>query len=272
VFYNSSHDHRVSQLETVRLLFQDCEIVDDFESQYTSMKTDIAGYRISSETLEWVWFNGAEVLSHQELQGLRSRLFESLLSRLGLNSEPNEKTMECIVRLISPKWIQRYLEDNNKLLRSLFRYDGISIESHSTGSALTGLCERLGLDLGVCINLERERFLETELWWNLPRRVILERSNSGVWILRWVWVHDPCASGYLLASEYIALGADFTGSFESRWPFPDSKPPTDYQSYILREKHKQLRLSRRMANKARKERARTGQKTAKSKMPGGWNW
>jgi hypothetical protein len=261
----------MSQLETVRLLFQDCEIIDDFESQYTMIRTYMAWCCISSETLEWVWVNAAEVLSHQELRGLRSCLFESLLSGLGLHSGPNEKIMECIVRLISPEWIQRYLEDNNKLLRILFKYDGISIESHSTGSAFIGLCERSGLDLEACISSQCEKFNKLE-YKCIKRRVILERSDVGGWILRWVWVHDSSAPGYLLASEYIALGADSMWDFDFHWPFSDSKPPTDYRSYILREKHEQLRFNRRTANKARKERARTGQKIAKSRMPGGWNW
>jgi hypothetical protein len=113
--------------------------------------------------------------------------------------------------------------------------------------------------------MEDECFLKTHyLSHGMQRRVIFERSECGDWILKWVWIHDTSAPGYLLVSEYISLGAD--AWFQSSWPF------VSVENYYRDQNLEHLRFGRRLADKARKERARTGQKRAKSRMPGSWNW
>jgi hypothetical protein len=91
---------------------------------------------------------------------------------------------------------------------------------------------------------------------------IFEPSEATVLILKWVWAHDPGALGYLFVVEHIGVGAD--PNYAIKWPsleWDNSKP-------IWERKHEQHRFHQRMVHRARKERAKPGQKRAKIRMPG----
>ncbi|KAH4055374.1 hypothetical protein HBH98_056120 [Parastagonospora nodorum] len=258
-------------IDTMRLLLHDGEILDNFEDEtYTFGDNYHAGY-MDLKTLEWLWMNAGKALSAPELQSLRFRLLEILITKYNFNSNIIDDITECIIRLVSKSLVQSYQEEGKELTGALFASCQLSIESSQVGGAFIDLLNRLGLDVESCINMEGEYFLEPFYpWHDMQRRVIFERSECGDWILRWVWVYDTSAPGYLLVSKYISLGAD--NWFGCGWPFTLDKLFVSDEKYDRHKNLKHLRFGRRLANKARKERARTGQKRAKSRMPGSWNW
>jgi hypothetical protein len=96
----------------------------------------------------------------------------------------------------------------------------------------------------------------TRLGSRLPRKVIFERRDDYNWSLRWIWIFDPCLPDFSLITEHLALTFDGRNNYS---PFSehlikqrgDNEPKrTDIEL--------EVQFSKRMANKARKERARTG--------------
>jgi hypothetical protein len=98
--------------------------------------------------------------------------------------------------------------------------------------------------------------------------VFESRGDQG-WILGFEWDIDPAENGSLVVSEYSALGPE--NYWEKGWPFCIT---VYYPSEEGRRQEtiKNARFERRMATKSRKERARTGQKQPRSRMPGAWIW
>jgi hypothetical protein len=125
---------------------------------------------------------------------------------------------------------------------------------------------RLGIDVAACVETHLAGLWEDGVD-ALARNCMFEQLEYGTWILEWVWIQDKSASGYLLASEHSALGADVETRRAFYWPFLVGKD----QTYRRSKKNSQWHFDRLMANKARKERARTGQKRTKSRMPGTYN-
>ncbi|KAH4004438.1 hypothetical protein HBI56_178990 [Parastagonospora nodorum] len=262
------HPLKGSGIDTMRLLLHDGGILDNFEDETYTLVNDNLSLIMDLETLEWLWMNAGKALSAPELQGLRFRLLEILISKYNSKRNTIDEVTECIIRLAPKGLIQRYQEEGKGLIGTLFKYCKSSIESSQAGEAFIDLLNRLGLDVESCINMEGECFLEPRLsWHDMQRRVIFERSECGDWILRWVWVYDTSAPGYLLVSEYISLGVD--ACYAYGWPFgkPGYHKKSDQEQRLI-----DLRFNQRMMSKFRKERARMGQKRAKSRMPGSWNW
>jgi hypothetical protein len=254
--------------ETMRLLFLDGAMIDDFGDPTSKVRASnlTCVFPMNLEILEWLWTNPGESLSSDELLGLRFRLFENLIQQLNNLDEINHIT-ECVIKLNPVGVIQRYHEDGNELVRGLlYNFASLtSIDSSQIGAALINLLERLGLDVESYVNMKGEYSLDGDS--SLERKVVFERSECGDWILRWIWAHDKSAPGYILVSEYISLGAD--AWCQQDWPF--SKPW--YPEENNREQRlNHARFERRTMDKARKERARKGQKRVKGRMPGSWSW
>lgn len=251
----------------MRLLFLDSTIIDDFEDPTSKIRRSNLThlFPMNLEILAWFWTNPGEALSSHALLGLRFRLLENLTQQLQNLDEINHIT-ECMIKLNPVGVIQRCHEDGNELVRNLLYNFGslISIDSSQIGGAFINVLERLGLEVESYVNMNGEFFLDDHF--SLSRKVVFERSECGDWILRWIWVHDTSAPGYLLVSEHISLGAD--AWFRDGWPF--SKPWYHKQS-DREQRLIDLRFDRRMTDNAREERARTGQKRVKSRMPGSWN-
>jgi hypothetical protein len=160
--------------------------------------------------------------------------------------------------------IQHYLQGQITLMLVLFWRETASVESERVGSAFIDLLTRLGLDVEACINMELENLpgglIKSRFSDEMDLRIVFDSLQNGDWTLRWIWDLDPLAAGHILVSEHIALGAD--NFYAIGWPFSRYHKPGKVDA----------RRERREAAKARKERARTGQKRTKSKMPGTWSW
>ena len=95
------------------------------------------------------------------------------------------------------------------------------------------------------------------------------KSRSAASLVGCDWKFDPDSPIFLIVSEFSILAQSF---YLESWPFlGPSRVDEDYWNPHWRKDAKWVsRLNRRMATKARKERARTGLKRPRSKMPGAW--
>lgn len=121
----------------------------------------------------------------------------------------------------------------------------------------------------------------------LDKRVTFSTEGEHGFNLDWEWVHDQSAPGQLLVSELTAFTVD---SDYQLTPIDERSPYGKHNGIgpLYRNRHNTAefnshfqdgdlglekwppRFERRAAKKERKERARLGQKQARSKMPGSW--
>ncbi|CAN9447366.1 unnamed protein product [Alternaria alternata] len=115
------------------------------------------------------------------------------------------------------------------------------------------------------------------------KRMVFERDWEQKWILGFEWVFDHEAPGYTLVSEYPSLTVEsdwpyhsyysHNWSAKSDWLYEYNWPVAEWEYSSQRAWDKySARFNRRTASKERKERARLGQKQARSRMPGEWKW
>jgi hypothetical protein len=269
--FNSPYASGFDPVDTVRFFLFDCDHVDDFENEYLGLYGNF-----DFDVLEWTWRHAVAVLDECSLLRFRSWLLTSHINQYPLNYEhlQGHDYKDRIIKLMNAEMVEHYRQGNIKLLRALFESPYGSLDSQRYGYLLTGLLSQLGLDVKSCIDMELENFpggiIRREWPGDLDRKIVFEILDNG-WSLRWIWVLDPCEPGYLLLSENIGLTCDTY--FLELWPFSETwEQQLDSEKRTRTGATYEARFDRRMANKARKERARTGQRRTKSKMPGAWTW
>lgn len=154
------------------------------------------------------------------------------------------------------------------ILRDLFRWCDKVMFSYVVGGWLLAWLIDLGLDLELFMASERANFKWSGYVYD--REIIFKRDREQKWFLGFEWVFDHQAPGYTLVSEYTALAVEQDPGWSFwNWPFSES-----YQKLLprLESDARAARFNRRMAAKERKERARSGKKQPRSRMPGAWKW
>lgn len=245
-------------IDICRLFLLECDQAEDVRIYLVQA--------LSPKSIEWLWINAGLVLYGDDLLSFRCYLLRCRIYEYHFHNSiwGDDAVTECIVNLMDEEMIQHYLQGKIALIENLFWYDTASVKSQRVGSAFIDLLTRLGLDVEACINMELENYpgglIKSWYPYGVDRRIVFDSLQNGGWILGWTWDHDPLAAGHILVSEHIALGAD--NFYAIGWPFSRYHKPGKVDA----------RRERREAAKARKERARTGQKRTKSKMPGTWSW
>lgn len=148
-----------------------------------------------------------------------------------------------------------------------------SARSYDAGSALLDLLRRLDIDietffdlaLGASSSYPRPRHFS-------ERKLVFEYREQGGWILGWEWDFDQEASGFLVASEFLALGAE--SFWASEWPFKWDDYWEERQRLSEEDKkrirpNREARFKRRLDAKARKELKRQ-RKHQQRTIPGSW--
>jgi hypothetical protein len=266
---------RSDTAETIRLLLYSCDKEGDL-GDLSSWPTEfLPPLLVDLDIVEWIWVHAAAVLDDQELAYLRCFLLASLVSRYHrcLRDSPSDDITDKILKLMDTQMLEYYLKSNVRLLDALYSTSTSSLNSKVVGASFVNLLTCLGLDVEACrtreLELSNGGLLRSGHFLSGARKIVFEPVDGG-WLLGWIWVLDPSEPGYLLVSEYIGLGAD--SWYAQNWPFFPDVPLCDYEAYKSRWMKAEVRFTRQLANKARKERARTGQKRQRSKMPGAWNW
>jgi hypothetical protein len=269
------------QIETLRTLILDFHTIDDADtSSEPRLYNPVRAYDIRGiETFDWLWTHAELVFHDQELLGIRVKLIRSTIHSGFDNSDDFDNDIyQVLVRIMGDEMVAEYLKDSFSLIWSFF-YDLNSVDSRRRGEVFLSLLGSLHLDVEACVAKELERyypggFMDDPYVSSQKRRVIFERDQMKSPVLRWEWAYDPDALGYYVVSEFNALAGDTWDLwYESQWPFCEWRyRDYTYEARIRMKLNKSRRFDRRTNAKARKERARTGHKRVRSKMPGTWEW
>lgn len=161
-----------------------------------------------------------------------------------------------------------------------------SCDSFTLGGILVEWLLNAGIDVEEWMSHEMKRWNIQHMFTRMgfAKKMVLEICKDGGWRLGFEYVFDSEASGYLVVAEYQALSVE--PIIETDWPFYDlwskfydwsrrgslcgQEASDEYEKYL--EPKRRKRFERRTAAKQRKERARTGQKIPKSRIPGTWVW
>jgi hypothetical protein len=235
------------------------------------------------DATEWLWVNAAFATHRPNHVGYRVEIAQALV-RCYCLGEPrlNDAVNKMLTDWFNAEMVQLYVQGHYALLPGAFMYMHSSIESTCAGWNFLQLLATLGLDVDTCVQRELQSFpksflLHDDAGIERRRTVIFEKLQDGSPVLRWEWAYDALASGYLLASEFNALAGDADPYWAmSEWPFEEFNWQ-NYESEDIAMAHynftapQQLaRYHRRVATKIRKERARSGRKRSRRKMPGSW--
>jgi hypothetical protein len=258
-------------VDTIRVFLLESDQIDDYK---TFSECFSCGNLADLAEIEWTWFNAAAIFFGNELMYIRKVLAEQLVGMYRVRGVVDtEPITQLLVKLLDNEMLDHYLSGTWKLLPHVFdpTSDYGSLDSDRVGGAYLDLLQRFGLDIETCVSSELERFPEGVMEaFGRNRKIIFETHAIREWILRWEWVYDPSESGYLVVSEYNALSGDSWVGLG--WPFSQLDfEPSDEDLNRVGAKWV-TRFGRRIADKARKERGRTGRKWQRIKMPGTWVW
>jgi hypothetical protein len=222
-------------------------------------------------------------MDDSEMACIKRLLLRNLICSIGHLDKYNadqvcstDDVVGLAVKLMDVDVTESYLKGEITLIDELFALNTSSLMSAALGDHYIEFLTRVGLKVEACIKMElailSEDSFDVPYEGELPQNFILERRDEDKLSLRWIWVLDPDSSGFILLSEHAALTCD-SGWSPCPWPFYETIRERSRNKKPQRT-HAQLeaRFDKCAANKARKERARTGQKRFKSKMPGVWTW
>lgn len=227
----------------------------------------ISGIRTNLDVIEWLWVNSKEFYPEPSaLKDFRTFLLGAMVAYYDIRMSYSQQLItRQIVALMDPIMLDGISKGSHTLLAKLFAYDTNPLCSFELGNTFINLVLKLDLDVQVFMAEEikawPEEAVKTE--WRGPKKFIFERHHDQNWILGWEWSFDQQAPGYLVVSEYSVIAGD-------SWC-------CGAENILLDRSHTGLfpiskaRFSRRLATHARKERARTGQKRPRSKIPGAWS-
>lgn len=212
--------HQIRQLDILRLmLVHETGLFEDFaNSSGLFHRPDL-----SLDLIEWLWYNVTRELQHEDVIKFRSHLLEFIVLKCSLPEHcvDHERIIEC-----TANWLYVYMKEHYQcgkfsLMDPLFIDTVLSIESGETSSRFIELLFRWGIDIQACIESE----LICVHDWHGPRKIIFEPDDRGSWLLRWKWWLDSHSLGYLLASEYLALGPDAVWLKEPPFGQGEHEPP-----------------------------------------------
>jgi hypothetical protein len=257
--------------DTIRVFWLESDQIDDYKMFSGSLSCGNLGDLTETE---WIWYNAANIFFGDELIYIRKALVEKLVRYYQLCIVDAELITQLLIKLLDDEMLYHYQGGTWDLLAYLFDpyifTNSLSLDSDSVGGAYLDLLQRLGLDVETCVSSQLERFpngvMET---WYEPRKVIFEPHAIRGWILRWEWIYDPSEPAYLVLSEYNALPGD-ANTLYLCWPFTQEIVGVSAEESARIDANLTARFARRIAAKARKDRARTGQKRQRGKMPGAW--
>ncbi|EUC50361.1 hypothetical protein COCMIDRAFT_1080 [Bipolaris oryzae ATCC 44560] len=248
--------------------------IPDSESAIVSPKEDMTSLstarttRVSSSVIPVHWLLGRLGVHRRKIvrrvpENLDQRTSSYEYDHDSIVSEDYETTFLWSVLGYGLTWIQR-------------RSFGVVLPSLNTFPLVHGFPNELYDTMNNGVNLEQ--FVSNQIAnlgpeallraWPFDKRVVFQTLETGEWELGFEWALDEEACGYLLISEYQSLtieDGDDDGPRSMEWPFCEREWGLFISEWNERKSKWCLRYERRRAAKARKQRARNGQK-----MPGAW--
>jgi hypothetical protein len=279
------------QINIFRFLLHQCDLMDGFENptspliQYQLLST------LEDESLKWLWNNISAAFEHDDVVRIRCHLLQAFVYNItGASSSTQEQArINQVIELMDSEILQRYLQGEFSLLEPFFK-DGegfSSCDSQRYARIFFDLLDAWDVEIQTFRACE-QKILSTLFWTYASmfrkRKIVFEDQGDSNRLLYWVWDLDTWAPGYTLVSEHMGLGPDsgwhspiwygewlLPSEHLVSWPFSESDARFDMDERYIEGTHWESRFNRREANKARKERAQTGQKGSR-RMPGAWVW
>ncbi|CAO2657863.1 Nn.00g071230.m01.CDS01 [Neocucurbitaria sp. VM-36] len=260
-----------SNIEIYRLLLPELVHIEDFRCGiWSTVPCSDNGVH----DMWWLWQQSQHYLFGQELFDFRVVLVRAVLKYLAREQCKRkwEATFQTWVNVIQKEFLDKIEQGSLQLLSSLWSYSSPAFgDSSCEGPALIGVLSRLGVNAQICIKRELKA-LEDNILKDaaevLPhKQIIFDQAHGGDWTLRWEWTYEAYGSSApvdTVFSQYEAIATTF-GLLE--WPFLKGRL---YNDRMIEIPGRNARFQRRMTAKARKERARAGQKQPRGKIPGSW--
>jgi hypothetical protein len=286
---NKSEDYQRRSVDTYRL------IMADYEERSYLLKFFSSGNAFLTQQHRWsieaVWLlDQSEFhVAGQELANLQDAVLRGVF--VNCVWDMNHKGLEWIQGILHTPAGTRLCESLNNGdfgLFNTFFADWRLVQPRKVGTDIISALLLFGIDIEACMIRE---FLQSPFGMVkyhgrlLDKRVVFSKEGEHRFDLDWEWVHDQSAPGYLLVSELTAFTVDsdhHLTSFDEEFSHPKqtgigplysnrhdtAKPRLLYENLGVGKWPP--RFERRAAKKEHKERARLGQKQARSKMPGSW--
>jgi hypothetical protein len=276
---NSSQVPNFSErvIDTLRVVLLHFDQIDDPNStpkRVNSPHVAIGFLETRLDIVEWLWTHAALAFDDAELLHLRAKIARALVDAYVPHADShNDSITQLLIKLMNDEMKYEYTRGTFKLM-ICFGWRDCSIDSAFLGTNILNLLSGLGLDAETCITKELEGGLFLDPSLHSPgRKIIFEDSEAQGRKLRWEWVFDSHAPGYHVVYEFRALAADsYVSDESSQWPFFEIDNCWSDHRYQEIKRKKATRFERCIATKARKERARKGQKRHRSSIPGAWDW
>lgn len=272
-------ESKQADVDTLRILLDQSDQVDNYEASFEHVPMPQVLHFFLEKHLdvtEWLWNYAAQAFYGADLACLRAKLAQELTRTYRSDDDHYNRTInQLLIRLMDDITLKMYLSGKFSFLSNVWNYEDTSIDSQYSGAVFINLLSGLGLDIAACLNMETHHHLRGATWDEVCRnggaRIVYEQLSEQDWILRWVWEYAVEAPGHIVVSEFSPLAHEIF--FAGHWPFCAEGWIFESDEHRFREERKRMvRFERRQAAKARKERARDGEKLPRSRMPGAWIW
>jgi hypothetical protein len=264
-------------IDTIQGLLEISRDSEDFENHlWRDLKLYIAE---SPQKTNWLWDHVMSNFSGSELLTFQVMIFKDIVRYLDYTSGGDIYT---ILQIQAPKMAKsnlllgEILMGNIDALVHLWDWSfPFGTESQKSGSRYIALLKSLGVDFKRSVEAELEelpgRILQDSRGMILDRKILFYQDAEQAWVLRWEWILDEEAPGYILLSKFPSVTFDEERcSYGFVWPFFEAHSHLPVDDHNREGPKWDARLARRLAKTARKELARTGQKRPRSRMPGAW--
>jgi hypothetical protein len=262
-------------IDTLRYVFNDKTMIEDFNRWQWQ---NHVGEVWDANMAQWFWRQSQHVLSGGDRTQLQCYIFRrtwySFALCLCVGIEWKSFAQEIPEFAMDTEFLKELERGRCKLLQAVFEECHAASRSYVIGDELVKWLDRSGVDVNTCISNELVDMFEgiVDILYGKGRVVFEPRGNQG-WTLGFEWVFDPEETGYLIASEYPALGDE--NRYGISWSFHDrgyQYPWYQDEESGRRDHQRNERFKRRMATKARKKYAQEWRNLPQSKMPGEWIW
>jgi hypothetical protein len=287
--YDTSEEQQRRTVDTFRLILNDYEENSYLLGFVSSGKAPLTQqHRWSSEAV-WLFHQSETHLAVQELENFQDAVLRGVF--VNCVWDMNHKGLEWIQGILhtpAGTRLRESLNDGNFGLLNTFFTDDRLLQPWKVGTNIVSALLLLGIDIEACMIRE---FLQSPSGiveshsWLLDKRVTFSKKGEQRFDLDWEWIHNQSDPAHLLVSELTAFTVDSDHqltSVDERFPHQEchgigplySNRHDTMKFWVVYENSGvekwPPRFERRAAKKERKERARLGQKQARSKMPGSW--
>lgn len=240
-------------------------------------------HKLGLDVLQWLWNNCEPLLDQEDVLTAQTSIVEGCW--LGYKQLQEKGIHQDLLAMVMDQNFREHMQSCAlQLLDCSIGACQSSTRSYDIGAAYLDWLLSLGIDVEDYIGkaLEQMPHGMPATYFHPARKVIFKKDSNQDWVLGFEWAFDSELAGYMLVSEYSGLLVDWMGpteqddiilygTMEDRMSLNLSHSDMTRQN-AQRQAQRHARFERRIADKAKKERARLGQKQSKSKMPGGWQW